>query len=111
LDAYPGFDNFNALTPTITANGIVISVAGGRNLFGNVSLLSKFGNALLDRQTGELRWFAEGREESIAVSSVGPDGATYVAHSPVRRAITRGLFGDRLPPLVGGIQRYKPVRL
>ena len=23
----------------------------------------------------------------------------------------RGLLGDKLPPLVGGIQRYKPIRL
>ena len=29
----------------------------------------------------------------------------------MRRAIARGLLGDELPPLVGGIQRYEPVRL
>jgi len=109
LDAYPGFDNVNALTPTITANGILISVAGGRQLF-KTQLLSKYGLGLLDRASGELRWFAEGREESIAVSGVGPDGAIYVAHSPVRRALARGLFGNTLPPLTGGIQRYKPSR-
>lgn len=109
LDAYPGFENFNALTPTITANGILISVAGGRRLF-KTQLLSKYGMALLDRETGELRWFSEGREESIAVSAVGPDGAIYVAHSPIRRAIVRGLFGDSHLPLTGGIQRYRPSR-
>lgn len=109
LDAYPGFDNFNALTPTITANGIVVSVAAGRLIAGE-QLMSKFGMGLLDRNTGELRWFAEAREESIAVSSVGPDGAIYTAGSPVRRAISRAIFGDRLPPLVGGIHRYRPLR-
>lgn len=109
LDAFPGFDNFNALTPTIAANGIVVSVAGGRKLF-KTQLLSKFGMGLLDRETGKLRWFSEGREESIAVTSVGPDGALYIAHSPIRRAIVRGLFGDSIPPLIGGIQRYKPIR-
>jgi outer membrane protein assembly factor BamB len=109
LDAYPGFDNFNALTPTIAANGILISVGGGRAL-GGTQLLSKFGSGLLDRETGALRWFAEGREESIAVSSMGPDGAPYTAGSPIRRAVARGLLGDSLPPLVGGITRYKPVR-
>ncbi len=109
LDAYPGFDNFNALTPTITANGIVVSVAAGRQV-GGEQLMSKFGMGLLDRDTGALRWFAEGREESIAVSGVGPDGAIYTAGSPARRAIARAIFGDRLPPLVGGITRYRPLR-
>lgn len=110
LDAYPGFDNANALTPTITANGVLISVGAGR-LFQNKPLLSKYGMGLLDRETGELRWFAEGREESIAASAAGPDGAIYVAHSPIRRAIVRGLLGERVPPLVGGIQRHKPIHL
>jgi outer membrane protein assembly factor BamB len=110
LDAYPGFDNANALTPTITANGVLISVGAGR-LLREKPLLSKFGMALLDRETGELRWFAEGREESIAASAAGPDGAIYVAHSPIRRAVVRGLLGDRVPALVGGIQRHKPIHL
>jgi len=109
LDAYPGFDNFNALTPTITANGILVSVGAGRRI-GEQQLMSKFGMGLLDRESGELRSFAEGREESIAVSAVGPDGAAYTAGSPVRRAIARAVFGDALPPLVGGIHRYRPLR-
>ena len=108
LDAYPGFDNFNALTPTIAANGILISVGGGRAI-GGTQLLSKFGSGVLDRETGVLRWFAQGREESIAVSAMGPDGAPYTAGSPIRRAVARGLLGDRSPPLVGGITRYKPI--
>ena len=108
LDAYPGFDNFNALTPTIAANGILISLGGGRRI-GGTQLLSKFGSGVLDRETGALRWFAEGREESIAVSSMGPDGAPYTAGSPIRRAVARSLMGDSLPPLVGGITRYKPI--
>ncbi len=110
LDAYPGFDNFNALTPTVTANGVAISIGAGRQL-GSQQLLSKFGVGLLDRETGRLRSFAEGREESIAVTAVGPDGGIYTAGSPVRRAIARALLGDRLPPLVGGISRYRPARL
>jgi hypothetical protein len=110
LDAYPGFDNFNALTPTITANGVAISIGAGRRI-GSQQLLTKFGVGLLDRKTGALRSFSEGREESIAVTAVGPDGAIYTANSPVRRALARALLGDALPPLVGGIQRYRPVRL
>ena len=71
----------------------------------------RVGAGLLDRETGKLRYFAEGREDSIAITSIGPDGGFYTAGSPVRRAIGRGLLGDKLPPLVGGIQRYKPIRL
>ncbi len=110
LDAFPGFGNFNALTPTVTANGVVVSVGGGRTL-GSQQLMTKFGMGLLDRETGRLRSFAVGREESIAVSAVGPDGGFYIAGSPLRRTIARALLGDALPPLVGGIQRYRPIRL
>jgi hypothetical protein len=110
LDAYPGFDNFNALTPTIAANGVAISIGAGREI-GSQPLLTKFGVGLLDRETGRLRSFSEGREESIAVTAVGPDGGIYTAGSPVRRALARALLGDALPPLVGGISRYRPVRL
>lgn len=74
-------------------------------------IMHKVGVGLIDRETGRLRSFAEGREESIAITSIGPDGGFYLATSPVRRAATRGLLGERVPPLVGGIQRYKPVRL
>jgi len=109
LDAYPGFDNFNALTATIAANGVVVSVGAGRRV-GSQQLMTKFGMGLLDRESGRLRSFAEGREESIAVSAIGPDGAIYTAGSPVRRAMARALLGHRLPPLVGGIHRYRPRR-
>ena len=110
LDVYPGFDNYNALTPTITANGIAVSIGAGRGI-GNRQLMHKVGVGLLDRETGAVRYFAEGREESIAVTSVGPDGGFYLANSPVRRAVSRGIVGDAVPPIVGGIQRYKPIRL
>lgn len=110
LDAFPGFANFNALTPTITANGIAVSVGGGRAI-GPHHLMHTAGVALLDRDTGTLRSFAPQREESIAITSLGPDGGYYLASSPVRRAITRGLLGERVPPLLGGIQAYRPVRL
>jgi outer membrane protein assembly factor BamB len=110
LDVYPGFDNFNALTPTITANGIAVNIGAGRGI-GARQLMHKVGAALLDRETGAIRSFAEGREESIAVTSIGPDGGFYMANSPVRRAVSRGLLGDQVPPIVGGIQRYQPIRL
>ena len=109
LDAYPGFDNLNASSVTIAANGILVGIAAGRKL-GKAGIMTKFGMGLLDRETGKLRWYSEGREETVAISSVGPDGAIYIAHSPMRRALSRGILGDRLPPLIGGIQKYKPTR-
>ncbi len=115
LDAFDGFKNvatqFNALTPTITANGLAVSVGGGRNLSGT-NLIFHVGMGLLDRDTGLLRYFAEGREESIAVSSIAPDGGLYTANSPLRRVTGQVLFPAKTPAsITGGITRYKPIRL
>ncbi|MGB3052653.1 MAG: hypothetical protein WBB42_16750 [Polyangiales bacterium] len=102
---------FNALTPTITANGVAISVGGGYAI-GATTIMLKVGVGLLDRDTGELRAFAEGREESIAVTSVGPQGGIYTASSPVRRVSGKALNPDDpdVADVIGGISRYKPVR-
>jgi hypothetical protein len=97
-----------ALTPTITANGIAVSVGGARNLLGN-DLVLVVGMGLLDRDTGKLKTFTQGREESIAVSSVAPDGSIYTASSPVRRVVTEALLPGVSEPLTGGITRYKPI--
>lgn len=109
LDAYKNGDEFNALTPTITANGIVVSIGAGY-LYQDQQLMLSVGMGLIDRETGKLRYFAEGREESISVSSVAPDGGFYTANSPVRRAVGRGLLPQLTPALVGGVSRYKPIR-
>jgi outer membrane protein assembly factor BamB len=102
---------FNALTPTITANGVAISVGGGYAI-GATAIMLKVGVGLLDRDTGALRSFAEGREESIAVTSVGPQGGIYTASSPVRRVSGKALNLDDpdVADVIGGISRYKPVR-
>jgi hypothetical protein len=102
---------FNALTPTITANGVAVSVGGGY-LIGDTTIMLKVGVGLLDRDTGELRSFAEGREESIAVTSVGPQGGIYTASSPVRRVSGKALNLEdpEVADVIGGISRYKPVR-
>ena len=111
LDAFNGLVNFNALTPTITANGISVSVGGGLNISGS-NIIFHVGMGLLDRDTGQLRYFAEGREESIAISSIAPDGGLYTANSPVRRVTGQVLFSGLTPaPIIGGISRYKPIRL
>ena len=112
LDAFAGYSDvdveFQALTPTITANGIAISVGGGQSI-NDRGLMLHVGVGLLDRVTGELRSFTVGREESIAVTSVGPDGGIYTASSPVRRVSGKALNPD-IDDIIGGISRYKPVR-
>jgi hypothetical protein len=100
---------FQALTPTITANGIAVSVGGGK-LLGEQAIMLRVGVGLLDRETGALRFFVEGREESIAVTSVAPNGAICTASSPVRRASGKALYPELAQDIIGGISCYKPVR-
>ena len=100
---------FQALTPTITANGVAITVGGGLPVQDREVML-KVGVGLLDRVTGQLRSFSLGREESIAVTSVRPDGGICTANSPVRRAGGRALNPEVAEPIVGGISCYAPAR-
>ncbi len=113
FDAFPDDPNveieFQSLTPTITANGIAVSVSGGKAIGGR-GLTLRVGMGLLDRETGELSSFTEGREESIAVTSVAPDGGIYTANSPVRRVSGKAIYPDLTADIIGGISRYKPVR-
>jgi hypothetical protein len=113
LEAFEGYPEievvFQALTPTITANGIAVSVGGG-TLIGDRALMLRVGVGLLDRETGLLRSFTEGREESIAVTTIRPDGGICTANSPVRRASGKALNPDLTEDLIGGISCYKPVR-
>lgn len=96
--------------PTAGANGLVVQ-AGAGHVTTAGPMPVKCGVGLLDRETGALRYFAEGVEESVSATSVGPDGGIYLAHSPLRRALARAVFGENLPALSGGIARFKPVRL
>jgi outer membrane protein assembly factor BamB len=109
LDDFPGQKNFNTLTPTIAANGIAVGVGGGIEI--GEQMILHLGMGLLDRETGKLKSFAVGREDSIAVTAIGPDGGYYIGSSPIRRAVISGAFGPMVPPIVGGVQRYKPIRL
>jgi hypothetical protein len=111
FDGYANVDKqSNSLTATITANGVVIGIGGGKTLLG-FNLMLHMGMGLLDRETGELRYFAEGREDSLAMSIVAPDGSIYVAHSPIRRAVGKAIYPELTPDLTGGIARFKPIRL
>jgi outer membrane protein assembly factor BamB len=113
LEAFEGYPEievvFQALTPTITANGIAVSVGGG-TLIGDRAIMLRVGVGLLDRETGRLRSFTEGREESIAVTTVSPTGSICTANSPVRRASGKALNPRLTEDIIGGISCYKPVR-
>ncbi len=106
LDVFPGHKNINALTPTITANGIAVSIAATREI-GKTSLLKIAGYGLIDRETGNVRGFTVSPEESISVTVVDADGGFTIAHSPVRRLGTAAIFGDRFGPIRGGITKFK----
>ena len=91
---------FQAITTTIVANGVAVSVDGGK-LFGEREIMLKVGVGLIVRNTGPFVGFTEGREESNAVTSVGPNGGISTENSPVRRISGRALFPDLKPELIG----------
>ena len=110
FEEYPAVEVvFQALTPTITANGVAVAVGGGK-LIGDRAIMLRVGVGLLDRETGVLRSFVEGREESIAVTTVTPTGSICTANSPVRRASGKALYPADAEGIIGGISCYKPVR-
>ncbi len=113
LDMYPEFPwqkNMNILTPTITANGLAVSVGLGLKM-GSALLPLKIGRGLIDRETGELMYYKESGEESVSATVLGGNGSFYSGHSPVRRAPVAALLPFLTEPLTGGIGRYKPARL
>lgn len=114
LNGFDGYANVdvqsNGLTATVTANGVVVMIGGGKEILGRTIMLH-VGMGLLDRQTGKLRYFSEGREDSLAMSVVAADGSIYVGHSPLRRAVGKALYPELTPEVTGGIARFKPIRL
>lgn len=116
LDMYPS----SVLTPTnlncnlagIGANGLGFQGGAGLAIEGfPMGLSVAQGMGVLDRGTGNIRYFVKGVEETIAVINTGPDGVLYVANSPVGHILARILFGDLVPPVKGGITKYAPKRL
>lgn len=99
---------FNLNLVAITESGIAYQAGVGREL-GGQGLPRTTGVGLLDRATGDLRFFTEGLDETVAVMSVGPDGGLYIGNSPLRRAIHRAVYGATASePLRGGITRFAP---
>ena len=102
--------NFNTLGPEIGANGLgFIAVAGV--VIGKQKFPFKQGAGLIDRETGEIKYFAEGGDDSVSSTVTGPDGGIYVGNSPLRRVLGRTIFGvSKSPqPVAGGITKFKPI--
>ncbi|MBF0443419.1 MAG: hypothetical protein HQK54_16045, partial [Oligoflexales bacterium] len=94
----------------ISSNGVVIHAGAGIEFRGHI-LPTTVALVLLDRNTGKVIYGAEGREESISAMSSSSDGAIYLAHSPIRRAVAHAFSGRITNPVIGGIGKYEPVRL
>ncbi len=117
-DIESSFIQSNITTVTVTANGVgfIGGVGPSLKIFGDspVFLPVKTGVGLLDRKTGKLRWFADGKQlgqDTVAMTAPTPDGGLIIPHSPVRRAFARILFGDRVHPAKGGMTKYGPRRI
>lgn len=104
----PGQSNFNLNLVTAASNGLAFQ--GGAGLALSTLLPAAVGVGILDRETGTIRSFVAGGEETVAVMSVGPDGALYIGNSPVRRLFAHAL-GLSPAPIRGGITKFAPQRL
>ena len=113
LNMYPkrlGQQNLNLLTATVAPNGVAVQVGSGY-VKGALPMPLTVGIALIDRATGEVRYFLEGGEESVSVTNIGPDGSIIIGHSPFRRAVTYSLLGFKMKPISGGVTKFRPIRL
>lgn len=101
--------NFNLNLVTAAANGLAFQGGAGLVL-NNTPLPAAVGVGIVDRETGLVRSFAAGGEETVAVMSVGPDGAMYLGNSPVRRLFAN-VLGLSPAPIRGGITKFARDRL
>ncbi len=108
FDLAAGQQNLNMNLVAIGANGLAFQ-AGAGVILNNVALPSIVGTGVLDRETGTVRAFAGGGEETVAVMSTGPDGAVYLGNSPLRRIIAR-VLGLSTAPLTGGVSKFASDR-
>jgi len=107
----PGTTPVHLLTAAICANGIAFQTGNAIKVANKIELPIYTGVGLLDRMTGEIRYYVPGREESVSVTLLGPDGAIYIGHSPIRRMLTAAVLGKAIMPPIGGIQKFVPKRL
>jgi hypothetical protein len=104
FDLAMGQANLNMNLVAIGANGLAFQAGAGVVVNGQ-KLPDIVGTGILDRESGEVRAFVGGGEETVAVMSTGPDGAIYLGNSPVRRIFSR-VLGLSTAPLVGGITKF-----
>ncbi len=104
--------NFNLQLATVGANSLFVHSGAGL-LVNDYPMPLKVGIGSLDRETGAVRYFADGPEESVSAISTGPDGSVYLGHSPLRRAVAWGMFGELgwTEPITGGVGKYAARRL
>ncbi len=103
-------ENIKALGAEVGANGIAFTGAAGVVL-GKQKFPLRLGAGLIDRETGEVVYFADGAEDSVSSMVTGPDGGIYVGNSPLRRVLGRAVLGNSKSPrpVVGGITKFKPI--
>lgn len=103
-------ENIKALGAEAGANGIAFTGAAGV-VMGKQKFPLRLGAGLIDRETGEVVYFADGAEDSVSSMVTGPDGGIYVGNSPLRRALGRAILGNSKSPkpIVGGITKFKPI--
>lgn len=104
FDLDVGQQNLNMNLVAIGANGLAFQAGAGVGINGT-ALPEIVGTGVLDRETGNVRYFVGGGEETVAVMSIGPDGAIYLGNSPVRRIFSR-VLGLSTAPLLGGITKF-----
>lgn len=97
----------NLLTAAIAANGIYaqaglgVMTMPGRDRPGFLPL--RRGGARIDRETGELLWYAESTGDSVAVTEIAPNGALVIPQSPLRSVLADLAFAGKAGELTGGI--------
>ena len=104
FDLAPGQQDLNLNLVGLAANGLAFQ-AGAGTVINNTALPSIVGTGVLDRETGAVRNFTAGGEETVAVMSTGPDGGIYLGNSPLRRIFAK-VLGLSSAPLTGGITRF-----
>jgi len=113
MDMYnPGIflENFKSLGAEAGANGIAFTGAAGF-IMGKQKFPLRLGAGLIDRETGKIRYFADGAEDSVSSMVTAPDGVIYIGNSPLRRVLGRAVLGKSSSPqpVVGGITKFKPI--
>ena len=104
--------NFKGLGAQIGANGIAFTGAVGVVRKNSQKLPFKLGAGVIDRQTGKLRFFVDGAEDSVSSVVIGPDGNIYIGNSPLRRILARAMYGQTHSPHEpkGGVTKFETVR-